>query len=137
MKKHLLTIFALSAVTWACFALSVVVCRGEIAATIASARSIKAVRLQTLNSAIIGLPGDEQQSILRREGFSSFPQLQQQFGAARETLTAAIQDQAHTRLLTQRAFTALLLLSFLTTVAVCILALWRSLDGSLTKVKAA
>ena len=78
MKKHLLTIFALSAVTWACFALSIVVCRGEIAATIASARGIKAVHLQTLNSAITGLPGEEQQSILRREGFSSLPQLQQQ-----------------------------------------------------------
>jgi hypothetical protein len=137
MKKHLLTVFALSAVTWACFALSIVVCRGEIAATIASARGIKAVHLQTLNSAITGLPGEEQQSILRREGFSSLPQLQQQLGAAREKLTAAMQDQAHTRLLTQRAFTALLLLSFLTTVAVCVLSLWRSLGRSLTKVKAA
>jgi hypothetical protein len=56
MKKHLLTVFAMSAVTWACFALSIVVCRGEIAATIASARGINAVRLQTLNSAITGFP---------------------------------------------------------------------------------
>jgi hypothetical protein len=137
LKKYLLTVFTFSVVTWVCFALSIVVVRGEIASSIASGEGIKAVRLNTLNSVIDGLAAEEQQSILRREGFSSLPLLQKQLAEARVKAIAAMRDQAHLRLVTSRIFIALQFLSFLATLAACVPSLWRLLAKNVGKPKLA
>jgi hypothetical protein len=136
MKKYLLIVFALNALTWGCFALSTVIVSDETNAAIMSAEAIRTAHLNTLYSVVVGLPDDQRQSVLRREGFATLPSLRNQLDAAGATLGATMQEQSRLRVLAHRGFTVLLLLSFLATLAASVPSLWRALGRIVMKLKA-
>jgi hypothetical protein len=137
MKKYLLIVLVLNAVTWGCFALSTVVISDETNAAILSAEAIRAAHLNTVSSVVADLPDEQRQSVLRREGLTTLTSLRDRVDAANAKLTATIQEQSRLRALAHRGFTVLLVLSFLATLAASVPSLWRALGRSLMKLKTA